>query len=179
MNDFEKQYKKLSEEFTVEEIAEGYMIPALLSAEEKEASEAEIRKIRFERLNSRTELQRLLAETTRLSIKINHYLKGEVFLQDFSFGSILNQYISILQKSKKDFAKDLDVHHTRLSRIINDREDPNIGIMYRLEKHSAGIIPALYWWKLYARKREDEIQTNQLARAIESEKVRNNLKFSA
>jgi hypothetical protein len=64
-----------------------------------------------------------------------------------------------------------------LSRLINDREEPNIELLYRLEKHSGGLIAARDWYKLHSRKVEAEIQENEELRAVEASKVKNELRF--
>ncbi len=179
MNPHNKTYKELQKQFTDEEIADGYMIPATLTDKEKEESDKEMRRIRFERLANQTEEQRLLTEVTRLRIKIGKYLKSKIFSQEFSFGKMLGEYVMILQKNKKTFAEDVDVHYTKLSRLLNDKEEPNISFMYRLEKHSDGIIPTVYWWKLMVRKQEYLIEQDSEKRKIEGERVKNFLKFSA
>ncbi len=55
MGPYEKIYKELSQRLSDEEIADGYLIPADLSAEESAVAEAELRAYRLERLNNRTE----------------------------------------------------------------------------------------------------------------------------
>lgn len=55
MGPYEKIYNELSQRLSDEEIADGYFIPADLSAEESAVAEAELRAYRLERLNNRTE----------------------------------------------------------------------------------------------------------------------------
>jgi plasmid maintenance system antidote protein VapI len=179
MSDYGKKYEELRRRLSEEEIAEGYLIPADLSDEEKEIAEREIKEYRLERLKNRTESERILSELTRLRLSINRYLESEVYSSDYSFGSVLKEMTTILRKTKKGIAEDLDVHYTRLSRIMNDREEPNLSLIYRLEKYSDRIIPAIYWWKLMIRKQEFLIHEDQKQRLIEGERVKNYLEFSA
>ena len=76
-----------------------------------------------------------------------------------------------------DFANDLNIHKTKLSRILNNRENPNIELMYRLEHHSGQMIPATYWYRLFTKKQEEDIKLNHEKRKLESKKVKNELNF--
>lgn len=179
MSEYKKIYEDLSGRLAQEEIAEGYLIPADLNEAEREIAEKEIRDYRLERLRNRTETERLLSELTRLRLSVHRYLESGVYSGDSSFGKVLKEMITIMRKTKKEVADDLDVHYTRLSRILNDREDPNLSLIYRLEKYSDRIIPAIYWWKLMIRKQEFQISEDQNQRLIEGKRVKNYLEFSA
>ena len=85
----------------------------------------------------------------------------------------MNEYVRILKKTKKELAKDLDVHYTKLSRIFNDKDEPNIELTYRLEKHSGELISALFWWKIMIKKQEYNILKDEQARQQQWEKVQN------
>ncbi|MCB0634895.1 MAG: hypothetical protein KDD15_34425, partial [Lewinella sp.] len=87
------------------------------------------------------------------------------------------KYIGLLRKTRTDFAADLDIHKTKLSRILNDKENPNIELMYRLEHHSANMIPANYWYRLHSRKLEEDIKMDSIKRSEEYKRVKNRLKF--
>ena len=175
MNHYDEIYEELQKKYTDKEIAEGYMIPATLTEEEQKISEEEFRKKRFQLLNNRTEKQRILSEVTRLRIKINYYLEEEIYSPLFDFGNILGAYIAVLKRSRKEFASDIDIHPTKLSRIINNREEPNISLMYRLAKHSDDLIPAIYWWKLLMRKQGHLLTANTELIEKEGKRVKNKL----
>ena len=179
MNNYDKIYKELRKQFSDEEIVERYVIPEGLSEQEREEIEAEFRKLRLKSLRERTEKQRLLSELMRMKLLIKDYLERSEFEEEFSFSNQLEQYIRILGRSNKDVAHELGLHPTKLSRLLNNREAPNVELTYRLEKHCGNIIPAIYWWKLYSRKLEEEIKKDDKKREIESRKVTNNLKFRA
>lgn len=177
MNNYEEVYNKLRETYSDAEIAEGYMIPETLTDEEAQVEAEAFRKMRFEMLSKRTDEQRMLSEVTRLRIKINEYLKEGVFLESKSFGNILDEYIRILNRSRKVFAEEIDLHYTKLSRIINGKEVPSISLIYRLEQHTAELIPAIYWWKLLTRQQEQAIQADKEQRKIEQKRVKNKLRL--
>jgi len=178
MEDYDKIYKKLKEQYTEEEIAEGYMIPAQLSEKELEKSNKELLKARMERMAKRSEKQRLIAELARLRVRVKKYLQSDLFLDEFSFGKILSEYIQILSISQQTFARDIGIHPSMLSRLLHDKENPNIRLTYRLETHSDGIIPAVLWWKLISRKQAYLIEQNEAQRKKEGKKVQNPLDLS-
>jgi len=107
------------------------------------------------------------------------YFERSGFEAEFSFSKQLEQYIRILGRSHKEFAAEIDLHPTKLSRLLNDRENPNVELAYRLEIHCGNIIPAIYWWRLYVKRIEEDVKTGHEKRKIESEKVRNQLRFRA
>jgi len=167
MKKYEKIYNRLKRDFSDEEIVERYVIPDDLSEEEQQQLEEEIKNKRFKLLKERTEKQRLLGELMRMKLLIQDYLKSKAYDEAFSFSNQLNEYIRIIDRPKKKFAQEIDIHPTRLSRILNDREKPNIELVYRLEKHCGNKIPAIYWWKLHSKKLEEEIKKDNKTREKE------------
>jgi plasmid maintenance system antidote protein VapI len=111
--------------------------------------------------------------------QLERYIKENTFMEENSFGKQLEEYARILKRTKKDLSEDLSIHYTRFSRIINDREEPNIELTYRLEQHSGGLIPALLWWKLIIKKQEHFLQQDEKSRRAEVAKVRNAVRFRA
>lgn len=147
-----KIYLELSKQFTDQEIVEGYVFPADLDELEKETIEAEFRALRLKALKESTEEQRLLSALMRMKLLIQDYLGRSDFEKEFSFAQQLEQYIKLIGRSQKDFAAEIDLHPTKLSRLLNGRDNPNNELVYRLEKHCGNVIPAIYWWKLYAKQ---------------------------
>lgn len=179
MKKFEKIYQELSKKFTDEEIAEAMLIPQDLTEKEKEAANEEMRRIRLKLLSEQTEEQRIFSDLLRFKYQLEDYLKKGVFNEEKTFGNYLNEYVRILKKTKKELANDLSTHYTRMSRIFNDKEDPNVELTYRLERHSGKLIPAVLWWKILIKKQEFEIKKNQESREQEWSKVRNALEIRA
>jgi plasmid maintenance system antidote protein VapI len=173
MKKYEKIYQKLSKELTDEEIAASMLIPEDLTEAEKKKSDSELSKIRFEIRQKQTEQQRIFSDLLRFKFQLENYLKIGVYNENHSFGSYLNEYIKILKKTKKELSADLGIHYTKLSRIFKDKDDPNIQLTYRLEKHSGELIPAILWWKILVKKQEYEIKKDEKTRSIEWEKVQN------
>ena len=103
----------------------------------------------MERLKNMDESDILTANLIKIKLRIKDYFKRSKFEEKFSFSNQLKEYIKITKRSNKEIAENLNIHQTKLSRIINGKENPNIELMYRLEEHSSGELPAFYWWRLY------------------------------
>lgn len=179
MSKNERIYLELRKHLTDQEIAESYVFPADLEQQEKESIEAEFRALRLKSLQESSDEQKLLAALMRMKLLIKDYLEHSDFEQEFSFARQLEAYIKIIGRSHKDFANEIDLHPTKLSRLLSGRGNPTNELVYRLEKHCGNIIPAIYWWKLYAKQLEDVIRKDELLRNLEWNKVKNNLKFRA
>ena len=119
------------------------------------------------------------SDLARLRILMRAYVDKEPYSIGSSFGAYLGEYVRIIKKSKKAFSADIGLHYTKLSRIINNREDPNIELMYRLETHSAGLLPAILWWELLVKKQAFEIRQDTRGRSEEAKKVKNALTINA
>ncbi|MEM9885257.1 MAG: helix-turn-helix transcriptional regulator [Bacteroidota bacterium] len=178
MKKSEQIYRELSKEYTDEEIVESFVFNETLSSEEQKAVEEEFRKIRLERLNNMSASEILFGNLVKFKLQMQDYFKKRAFEEAFSFSSQLKNYIKITKKSNKDFAENIGIHATTLSRIANGKENPNVSLMYRLEKHSNGEIPAHFWWKLHARELEHSIRTDLEKKIQEGEKVKEVLHFS-
>lgn len=179
MKKYEAIYEKLRKKYTDEEIADSMLIPADLTEEERKKADEELRAFRFKLLSERTEEQRVYSDLLRMRYQLERYIQEREFVEEKSFGKQLEEYARILKRTKKQLSEDLNIHYTRFSRIINDREEPNIELTYRLDKHSGGLIPALIWWKLMIKKQEYFIRQDENSRKEEAAKVRNAVKFRA
>lgn len=177
MKKSEEIYKKLSKKYTDEEIAESFVFNETLSPSEQQAVDEEFRKIRLERLQNMSAQERLVANLLQFKYQIKMYLEGDEYSDAFDFANQLRKYIKITQRNNNQIAGDLDIHPTKLSRILHGRENPNIELMYRLEKHSSNEIPTYYWWRLYARELEHRIKTDLKKKMEEAGKVKNPLEI--
>lgn len=172
MKKYEKIYKSLRKNYSDEEIADSMLIPADLTEEERAKADEELKAFRFKLLREQTEEQRILSDLMRFRFQLENYVRNQEFTEEKSFGKSLEEYVRILNQTKKKLSEDLDIHYTRLSRIINDREGPNIELTYRLEKHSGNLISALLWWKLFTKKQDYLIKQDVKTRKREGAKVR-------
>lgn len=170
---YEELFQELRKKYTVEEIATSMLIPADLSPAEKEKADQELREYRMRMLAGMTEEDRLLSGVMGLRIQMQDYLKQGIFSSDKSFGKYLGEYIRIINRSRKVISEEIAIHYTKLSRILNDKEEPNVELCYRLEKHSGNLIKAELWWKLIIKKQEYELARDHETRKEEQDKVKN------
>lgn len=179
MKKYEKIYKELRKQYTDEEIADSMLIPADLTEEEQQEADEEIRAFRFKLLSERTESQRIFSDLMRFRFQLERYIREEEYSVEKNFGRQLEEYVRILKRTKKELSEDLDIHYTRLSRIINGREEPNTELTYRLEEHSGQLISAIIWWRLIIKKQEYEIKRDKETRSKEASRVKNAIKVRA
>ena len=175
MGKYEEIYQKLRKELTDEEIADSMLIPADLSPEEEKKANEELRAFRFKLLANMSEEQRIYSDLLRFRYQNEGYLKNDSYSPLKKFGLQLEEYARILKRTKKELSENLGIHYTRLSRIINGKEEPNLALMYRLEEHSGSLIPALIWWKLVVKEKEFEIVKDEETRKKEAAKVKNGI----
>ena len=175
---YEQLFEELKEKYTVAEIAASMMIPADLSEEEKAQSEAELNLYRREALARMTEQDRIISDVMRLRFQMEQYVKKEPFSFDKTFGKYLEEYIRIVKRSRREISQELSLHYTKLSRIINDKEEPNVELCYRLEKHAATLIRTELWWQLMIKKQAFLLEQDQQTKQTEQEKVSNQLTVS-
>ncbi|MCD6065857.1 MAG: hypothetical protein K0S33_683 [Bacteroidetes bacterium] len=169
---------KTSKKLTNRELAESYVFPNVLTGTEKEKADKEFLALRMQMLSKRTDDQKLYADVLQLKYKLEDYLNTQAYSHKLTFGYFLMEYLRILNKKQKDFAKEIDLHETRLNRILKDVEEPNKQLVYRLEYHSAKLIPALTWWKLIEKAVEFALLNDKETQKKEYAKVKNKLAFN-
>ena len=172
---YEEIYRKLKAQYSDEEIADSMLLPADLSEKEIQELAGEMKAIRLQKLREMTEEDRILSDVMRLRFQMEAYVRESGFSFHKTFGKYLEEYIRILSKTRREIAEDLSIHYTKLSRIINDKEEPNVELAYRLEKHSGKLIAAGLWWKLAIKKQEFVISKDEETRRAEQGKVKNAL----
>jgi len=168
----EPTYEDLRKQLSDEEIADSFVFRSSMSAEEREKAEEEFRKLRLERLGSMSDEQILLSELIKMKLLMEDYFERVEFAESYSFPEQLGAYISLTQKSQADFADDLGISKARLGHILAGEEHPDIALMYRLEYHSDGIIPATYWYRLHAKQVERSMSVDKENRTREYEQVK-------
>ncbi len=178
-NKAEKIYNKLREKYTDEEIVESVFFNETLSAQEQKKVDEEFIRIRLDRLNSMTPKEILIGNMMQMKLLIKRYFQQDTYDELYGFSNQLKKYIKLTNRNNKEIAENLDIHPTKLSRILNGRENPNIELMYRLEKHSDGELPAHYWWRLYSRELENQIRTDLEKKMKEGDKVSDYLEIRA
>jgi hypothetical protein len=164
--------------FTEQELAEAHIFAHNLSPIEKKEADEELKILRFERLRTLSVNQKLHSDLLRLKFEIEDYIQQDVYCEKQNFSTFLQTYLKILDKKQVDFATEVSLHPTKLNQILNNKTMPNIPLLYRLEKHSGGLLPALIWWKLMIKKMEADIKNDKVKRLFEGGKVRFHLEFN-
>ncbi len=159
-------------------LADAFVPPHDLSEAEKSGADAELKRLRMLRLGEISDNQKLYAELLRLRYLMEDYLLYGQYTEAFSFGAFLKKYLHIVGRTQKDFASEISLHPTKLNQILNGKIDVNIALVYRLEKHSGGLVPATLWWNLHAKKVEAGISHDHAGRRQEAGKVMHALVFN-
>lgn len=144
---------------------------------QKAKADKKLVKKRFERLSKMTDEQKIYADLISLKFRAIDYVEQGIFSESFLFSEFLKRYVSIIKMSRRKLASDLGIHETRFSRIINNKENPGIGLLYRIEEHSNKILPASLLWQIVNIKLTLDIEQNTKERKKESRLVKNKLKL--
>jgi hypothetical protein len=158
--------------YTLEELADAHIIPAKLTPEEKAAADVEMKAFRFRILEEMTVQERLECDLFRLNVLMRRYLQKSEYLPTYRFEACLQEYLKLLGKKPAVFAQEIQLALPKLKVYLLGKEHPNLAVLYRLEKHSGGLIPALLWWQITARQIEQEIQQDTENRQREAAKVK-------
>jgi len=153
-----------------------YSIPHhSLNDNEKAKADEELRTLRLNRLKKITEPQKLYADLISLKYSILDYLEIGLFSKEYLFSEFLKKYVSITNTTRRKLAENLGVHETKFSKVINNKENPGLGFLYRIEEHSNSLFPASILWQLVAKKMMLEIDSNTDEKKKQSKLVKNKL----
>ena len=170
---YKKLYEKLRKQYTDEELVDAFVFPSTLTAEEKKKEDKELWEFRKKQMLNRTAEEKILSNLLSIKYHIEDYTRQLQFDEKQDVGNYLHEYMVAVNRKQKELAEDIDIHPTRLSRILNGKERLSLAIAYRLERHSGGTIPAILWWKLVQKEIEQEIRADKVMREEEMNKVKN------
>jgi plasmid maintenance system antidote protein VapI len=168
---------KRKNNFTDKELAEAHIFTHNLTVDEKKDADSELKMLRLQRLEKMSDLQKMQSDLLRLKFQIEDVIQQDTHSEKHNFSVYLLDYLKILDKKQVNFASEISLHPTKLNQILNNKIAPNISLMYRLEKHSGGLISALLWWKLFVKKVESDMVNDKAKRELEAEKVHFHLAF--
>lgn len=165
---------------TLGELAEAHIIPAKRTTKQKQESQKAFSDFIRQRREAMTDEERYLSKLLQLKYQIEDYLNKPIDGKEhYTFGYFLNKYISSLEIQKNEFSRAVNLHVTKLSRLLNDYDEPNIKLFYRLEAHSNNLIPAIDWYKLLAREQEINFLANKKLRTAEKKRVKQKAKIGS
>lgn len=174
----EPTYEDLSKIYTDEEIADSMVLRSTLSDEEREVAHKEFLKVRMERLKNMSESDILLSNLMRMKIQIENYIENDNYDSRFDFSNQLTEYLSITRRTQKAFSEEIDIHTAQLNRIIRGKENPNIDLLYRIEKHSNGFLSAEKLYRLHTMKLEADMLNDEENRQAQYDRVKKTLPFA-
>ena len=160
-----------SSNHTNRELAEAHIFPHGLSEKEKHEADKALLELRSQRWNSRSNKDQLRDNILQLKYQMEEVINSSIYRDDFHYGYFLASYIRLIGKKQKEFAQEISIDETRLSRIIHRKELPNEELFVRLELHSLNIIPAIYWFRLVEKGKAHDIHTNHERRKAEKKYV--------
>lgn len=172
MENNQEIYKKLREQYSDEELAESIMIPEELNEEEEKQVREEFIKWRLKKRQEMSGQEKILSGLLSIKYQIKSYVDSSEFNDDKRLSSFLHKYLEVVNRNQKTLAEEIDIHPSRLNRIIKGKEKIGKSIAYRLEIHSGELIPAIYWWRLMQKEVEQEILTEEKERAVEKKHVK-------
>lgn len=158
---------KISEQ---DEVA-AFIYPHGLSASEKAEADEDIRIFRKMKLQKMTEKDRIFSDLLRLKFQIEDYIQQGNYSEAYSFNVFLQQYLKILDKKQSVFSTEIGLHPTKVSQILTGKIAPNLALSYRLEIHSGGLLTAVLWWHLIAKKIAYDIEQNKVQKLAEAKNV--------
>jgi len=162
--------------FTVEELADAFVFPSEGKPNAAQTGEEnEFWKARREKFNSRSPIQKMYGELLQLKFQLEDYITGNQYKESLNFGYFLNEYVSRQDKKNKVFAVEVDLTPAVLSQYINNHRKPKEEFAWRLETHSNGMIPAIYWYRLIQKDKEHEFMSNHELKNEESKHVKQHL----
>jgi hypothetical protein len=160
------------EKYTPEEQAEAYVFPANLTEEERRIMNAEMKELRMQQLAQMSKEEKIWGQILGLKYRMARYARQSAYNQLFTFGIYLQEYLHWSEKTPAELASEIQWQPAKLNLILSDKVTPPMSLMYRLEKHSGALIPALLWWQLVTKKMEYDIQNDTKNRKREGNKVR-------
>lgn len=176
----EEIYAKIKNTLTDEEITESFIFSVeTKNPEQAKQEQTEFLRLRMERLNDMPIHEKQRWELYGMQIRIEKYLQAAKFDPKFSFANQLQEYINVTRQQREIFAEDISLEEITLNNLLDEKEQPSIELLYRLEKHSQNKITAQNWWRLYALQLEHEIEKNSELRKVEAKKVKNTISLVA
>lgn len=160
---------------TSEELAEAYVYPVRLTAEERKEADKQLKTARANIQSEMTAEDKLTADILQLRFRLEDYLSSDEFDPKQKFSHFLKEYVQLLNIKRKEFAREINIDETELSQLINAHRLPSDNIIFRLEIHSNNAIPAITWYKVIEREKEYNIITNKVIRKQEEKNVFNRL----
>lgn len=165
--------------FTNKELAEAFVFPSDKPSTVKEKrEEEEFWQERRKQFANRTPQQQIHDKLLQLKFQLEDYISSDQYHDVLNFSYFLSEYVNRQDKKDKEFAAEIDIKPAVLSQYLNNYRKPPEKIVFRLELHSNGMIPAVDWYKLLQKDKEHAIMIDSRIRKEESKHIKNRLEFA-
>jgi len=152
-----KEYKN----YTDAELADAFIFPNDLSAEEVNAADAAFSKHRKEAMEKMNPAQHLLSKIMQLKFVMEDYINSRNLETDYSFGYFLHAYMDTLNKTTAILSHEITIDTSVIDSCLNDENTPDEKFLVRLDIHSNSLIPAHIWWRVLEKQKEKEIVNDE------------------
>src|SRR5690606_23154906 len=165
--------KKILENIEPREAVRSFVFPVKKTRQGQDKSELD--EARKKLRSTMSDKDRLIAELLQFKFQLEDYINSDAYDPKKTFGKFLLNYLSVIGKKSSEFAKDINVHKTEISHIINGSRSPNDRFIVRLELHSNSSIPAEHWRKLSQKYEVYQLKNNRSLRASEKRKIKSKI----
>ena len=154
---FFKEYKK----YTDEELADAFIFPSDLSAEEVKAADAAFSKHRKEAMEKMSPAQHHLSKLMQLKFVMEDYINSRNLETGYSFGYFLNAYMDTLNKTAAILSNEITIDTSVIDSCLKDEKTPDKKFLVRLDIHSNSLISAHIWWRILEKQKQKEILNDE------------------
>lgn len=113
----------------------------------------------------------MFSQLMRMKLRQDDYFKEDRYEAEMSFTAQLREYMKITNRNQAKLCDEISVEKTKMSKIINGKLKPNSELMFRLERHSENLLPALNWYRLHQKDTEQELLKNTALKTAQYELV--------
>jgi hypothetical protein len=160
---------------TNKELAGSYVFPVNLNKKQTAEASKQLFVARGKTKAAMSEETKLKLDLLKLKFRLEEYIKKDSYDMELTFGFFLKNYVSLLNKRRNVFAKEITLSETELSQVINNHRPPPDYLYVRLEIHSNNSIPAVHWLRLAEKQKEYYIKTDSNLRKEQKRFVSNRL----
>lgn len=164
--------KTRTKRLTDAEVTDAYIFPQVLNKKRQAEANVQLAKARLRSRAKMTVENKLGLKLMQLRLQMEEYVNTVDFEIEKTFGYYLKEYLHLINIKRNVFARDISIHETLLSQLINNKRSPNESIMIRLELHSNNTFPATVWHRIAEKGKGHAIETDKKLRQRERTKVK-------
>jgi len=125
------------------------------TTKEREDAAVVLMQARLERMKNLSKEQILRAKLLQLKLKMENFLKGQVYDDQNHFAYFVGAYVDAIYLKRSEFARDINVTPVFLSQVINSHREPNEEFILKLMVHSEKVFKHVgdfhkkTWFQIY------------------------------